>query len=61
MNAPDRRSPEPRIELPEERARRDRAAGLDEMVRVSEDAGIYDLPDDVMAERLSDEPGGDAR
>jgi hypothetical protein len=30
------------------------------MVRVSEDAGIYDLPDDVMAERLSDEPGGDA-
>ena len=45
----------------QERARRGRAAGLDEMVRVSEDAGIYDLPDDVTAERLGDDPGGDAR
>ena len=36
-----------------ERARRARAAGLDEMVRVSEENGLYDLPDDVPFERLS--------
>jgi excisionase family DNA binding protein len=36
----------------QQRARRARAAGLDEMVRRSEDAGIYDLPDDVRVERL---------
>lgn len=36
----------------QERARRARAAGLDEMVRVSEDAGFYDLPADVPIERL---------
>ncbi len=41
----------------QERARRARAAGLDEMVRVSEDAGIYDLPDDVGFQRL--EPGSE--
>ncbi|MER5388387.1 excisionase family DNA-binding protein [Saccharopolyspora sp. NPDC002686] len=37
-----------------ERARRARAAGLDEMVRVSEQAGLYDLPADSRVERLSD-------
>jgi excisionase family DNA binding protein len=36
----------------QERSRRARAAGLDEMVRVSENAGLYDLPDDVPFERL---------
>lgn len=36
----------------QERARRARAAGLDEMVRESEDAGVYDIPDSVSAERL---------
>jgi excisionase family DNA binding protein len=36
----------------QERARRARAAGLDEMVRVSEDDGFYDLPTDVPFERL---------
>lgn len=36
----------------QERARRARAAGLDEMVRVSEEDGFYDLPDDVPFERL---------
>lgn len=44
----------------QERARRGRAAGLDEMVRVSEDAGIYDIPEDVVTERLGERPGGDA-
>jgi len=34
------------------RARRARAASLDEMVRSSEEAGLYDLPDDVPFERL---------
>jgi excisionase family DNA binding protein len=34
------------------RARRARAASLDEMVRSSEDAGLYDLPDDPPFERL---------
>lgn len=33
------------------RARRARAAGLDEMVRVGEDAGVYDLPDEAGVER----------
>ncbi len=37
----------------QERARRARAAGLDEMVRSSEDAGLYNLPEDVPFERLS--------
>jgi excisionase family DNA binding protein len=43
----------------QERARRARAAGLDEMVRASEDDGLYDLPLDVPLERLpaEDEPG----
>jgi hypothetical protein len=36
----------------QQRARRARAAGMDEMVRRSEDAGIYDLPDDLRVERL---------
>jgi excisionase family DNA binding protein len=35
-----------------ERARRHRAAGLDQMVADAEDAGLYDLPDDVPFERL---------
>ena len=43
----------------QDRGPRRRAAGLDEMVRISEDAGIYNLPDDVTAERLSDAPGDD--
>ncbi|MGH4019137.1 MAG: helix-turn-helix domain-containing protein [Pseudonocardiaceae bacterium] len=38
----------------QQRARRARAAGLDEMVRVSEDAGIYDLPEGVSFERAAD-------
>ncbi len=40
----------------QERSRRSRAAGLDEMVRVSEDAGIYDLPHDVAFERADRRP-----
>lgn len=36
----------------QQRARRARAAGLDEMVRVSEDAGIYDIPAGAELERL---------
>jgi excisionase family DNA binding protein len=40
----------------QERARRSRAAGLDEMVRASEDAGIYDLPVDAAFERSSPHP-----
>ena len=36
----------------QERARRARAAGLDEMVRTSEEAGLYDSTDDVPFERL---------
>jgi addiction module HigA family antidote len=35
-----------------ERARRERAAAMDEMVRASEDCGFYDLPTDVPFERL---------
>jgi excisionase family DNA binding protein len=35
----------------QQRARRARAAGLDEMVRASEDARLYDLPEDARAER----------
>ena len=35
-----------------ERARRARAAAMDEMVRVSQDSGFYDLPTDVPFERL---------
>ena len=34
------------------RSRRALAASLDEMVRSSEDAGLYDLPDDLPFERL---------
>ncbi|MBQ0927182.1 helix-turn-helix domain-containing protein [Saccharopolyspora endophytica] len=37
----------------QERARRARAAGLDEMVRVSEAGGVYDVPPDAKAERRS--------
>ncbi|MGH3549318.1 MAG: helix-turn-helix domain-containing protein [Pseudonocardiaceae bacterium] len=40
----------------QQRARRARAAGLDEMVRVSEEAGIYDLPADASFERAADRP-----
>lgn len=36
----------------QQRSRRARAAGLDEMVRRAEDAQIYDLPEDAVAERL---------
>lgn len=36
----------------QQRARRARAAGLDEMVRRAEEAGLYDLPDDGTVERL---------
>lgn len=36
----------------QERAQRRRAAGLDQMVADSEDAGFYDLPDDAPVERL---------
>jgi excisionase family DNA binding protein len=35
-----------------ERARRQRAAALDQMVADAEDAGLYELPDDVPFERL---------
>lgn len=41
-----------------ERARRRRAAGLDQMVADAEDAGLYDLPDDVPFERLPSEENG---
>lgn len=40
----------------QERSRRSRAAGLDEMVRVSEDAGIYDLPPDTAFDRAAGRP-----
>ncbi|RZS32198.1 excisionase family DNA binding protein [Herbihabitans rhizosphaerae] len=36
----------------QQRARRARAAALDDMVRVSEEAGLYDLPEDATPERL---------
>jgi excisionase family DNA binding protein len=36
----------------QQRARRARATALDEMVRISEEAGLYDLPDDMPFERL---------
>lgn len=39
-----------------ERARRSRAAGLDEMVSEAEEAGLYELPEDATVERL---PTGD--
>lgn len=35
----------------QERSRRARATGLDEMVRAAEDADVYALPDDAMIER----------
>ncbi len=38
----------------QQRARRARAAGLDEMVSVSEHSGVYDLPDDASIERAAD-------
>jgi excisionase family DNA binding protein len=41
----------------QQRARRARAAGLDEMVRQSEEAGLYDLPEDATIERLPVEEG----
>ncbi|MPY98993.1 MAG: helix-turn-helix domain-containing protein [Actinophytocola sp.] len=37
----------------QQRMQRARAAGLDEMVRDAEDAGMYDLPEDATIERLS--------
>lgn len=40
----------------QQRARRARAAGLDEMVRVSEEAGIYDVPAEASFERATDRP-----
>lgn len=40
----------------QQRARRARAAGLDEMVRASEDAGLYDLPESASAERGAGHP-----
>lgn len=44
----------------QQRARRARAAGLDAMVRVSEDAGLYDLPEDASVNRRDARPGGDS-
>lgn len=44
----------------QQRTRRARAAGLDEMVRASEDAGVYDLPDDASIERVGDHREVDA-
>ncbi|RCW45892.1 excisionase family DNA binding protein [Halopolyspora algeriensis] len=38
----------------QQRRRRSRAAGLDEMVHESEEDGIYDLPDDAVTQRSSD-------
>lgn len=45
----------------QQRSRRARAAGLDEMVRHAEDAGIYDLPEDATVERLPTDEGNDQR
>jgi excisionase family DNA binding protein len=42
-----------------ERARRRRAAALDQMVADSEDAGFYDLPEDVSVERLPVDEAGE--
>ncbi|MGH3735145.1 MAG: helix-turn-helix domain-containing protein [Micromonosporaceae bacterium] len=36
----------------QQRARRARAAALDDMVRDAEEAGLYELPDDATVERL---------
>lgn len=46
----------------QQRSRRARAAGLDEMVREGESAGLYDLPADAAIERLavSDEGSDEA-
>lgn len=44
----------------QERARRARAAGLDEMVRVSEDAGVYDIPEETELHRLEGPAAEDA-
>ncbi|MGI9003267.1 MAG: helix-turn-helix domain-containing protein [Pseudonocardia sp.] len=44
----------------QDRSRRSRAAGLDEMVRISEDTGIYDLPRDAVFERADRHPEGDS-
>lgn len=41
----------------QQRVRRARAAGLEEMVRAGEDVGVYDLPDDAVAERRGDATG----
>jgi hypothetical protein len=40
----------------QQRARRARAAGVDRMVRVSEEVWIYDLPDDAFSQRIADRP-----
>ena len=45
----------------QQRVRRARAAGLDEMVRVSEDAGIYDLPEGASFERVASHEEDDGR
>lgn len=46
----------------QQRARRARAAGLDEMVRDAEDARLYDLPEDAVVDRMSvAEDGSDRR
>ena len=42
-----------------ERARRSRAAGLDQMVADAEEAGLYGLPPDVPFERLPVEDDGE--
>jgi excisionase family DNA binding protein len=42
-----------------QRISRQRAAGLDQMVADAEDAGLYDLPDDVPFERLPAEGAGE--
>ncbi|WP_239406192.1 helix-turn-helix domain-containing protein [Frankia sp. Cj3] len=42
-----------------ERARRHRAAGLDQMVADAEDAGLYDLPTDMGFERLPADSDGE--
>ena len=45
----------------QQRARRARAAGLDEMVRVSEDAGVYDLSEGASFERVTSHKEDDGR
>lgn len=45
----------------QERTRRARSAGLDDMVRQSEDAGIYDIPENAEAKRDAPESRGAER